>query len=111
VAHRPVDVAHHKPHLPQRTEQSAHQHPSLTEPFASAHYEPNLCAVSEERGDLILEHLRAIRSEIGDLKTSMVEVNERLGFFEAQYASISRRVDRIDSRLERIERRLDLVEA
>jgi hypothetical protein len=41
----------------------------------------------------------------------MVEVKERLGFLEAQYASISRRVDRIDSRLERIERRVDLVEA
>ena len=41
----------------------------------------------------------------------MVEVKERLGFREAQYASISRRVDRIDGRLERIEQRLDLVEA
>ena len=58
--------------------------------------------MSDERADLILEHLRAIRSEISDLKISMVEVKERLG---------SRRVDRIDSRLERIERRLDLVEA
>jgi predicted nucleic acid-binding Zn-ribbon protein len=79
--------------------------------LASDYYEPNLSAMSEERGDLILEHLRPIRSEIGDLKTSMVEVKERLGFLEAQYASISRRVDRIDGRLERIERRLDLVEA
>jgi predicted nucleic acid-binding Zn-ribbon protein len=67
--------------------------------------------MSEERGDLILEHLRAIRGDIGDLRTSMIEVKERLGFLKAQYASISRRVDRIDGRLERIERRLDLVEA
>jgi predicted nucleic acid-binding Zn-ribbon protein len=67
--------------------------------------------MSDERADLILEHLRAIRSDISDLKISMVEVKERLGFLEAQYASISRRVDRIDGRLERIERRLDLVEA
>lgn len=67
--------------------------------------------MSDQRTDLILEHLRAIRGDIADLKTSMVEVKERLGFLEAQYASISRRVDRIDSRLERIERRLDLVEA
>ncbi len=67
--------------------------------------------MSDERADLILEHLRAIRSDISDLKTSMVEVKERLGFLEAQYASISRRVDRIDSQLDRIERRLDLVEA
>jgi predicted nucleic acid-binding Zn-ribbon protein len=64
--------------------------------------------MSDARADLILEHLRAIRSDIGDLKTSMVEVKERLGFLEAQYAGISRRIDRIDNRLER---RLDLVEA
>jgi hypothetical protein len=36
--------------------------------------------MSEERGDLILEHLGAIRNDIGDLKTSIVEVKERLGF-------------------------------
>jgi hypothetical protein len=30
--------------------------------------------MSDERADLILDHLRAIRSDIGDLKTSMVEV-------------------------------------
>ena len=64
--------------------------------------------MSDERGDLIPGHLRAIRSEIGDLKTSMAEVKERLGVLETQYASISRRVDRIDGRLER---RLDIVEA
>ena len=67
--------------------------------------------MSDERADLILEHLRAISGDISDLKTSMAEAKERLGFLEAQYASISRRVDRIDSRLDRIERRLDLVEA
>ena len=67
--------------------------------------------MSDERADLILEHLRAIQSEIGELRTSMVEVKERLGFLEGQYVSISRRVDRIDSRLDRIERRLDLVDA
>jgi predicted nucleic acid-binding Zn-ribbon protein len=68
-------------------------------------------ALSDGRADLILEHLRAIRSDISDLKTSMVEVKERLGFLGTQYASISRRIDRIDSRLDRIERRLDLAEA
>jgi predicted nucleic acid-binding Zn-ribbon protein len=79
--------------------------------LASVYRRPNVSNMSDERADLILEHLRAIRSDISDLKTSMVEVKERLGFLEAQYASISRRVDRIDGRLERIERRLDLVEA
>ena len=33
----------------------------------------------------------------------MAEVKERLGFLEGQYASISRRVDRIDSRLDLVE--------
>ena len=67
--------------------------------------------MSEERGDLILEFRRAIRGDLADLKTGMVEVKERLGFLEAQYASISRRVDRIDGRLDRIERRIGLIEA
>jgi predicted nucleic acid-binding Zn-ribbon protein len=67
--------------------------------------------MSDARGDLILEHLRAIRGDIADVKTAVIEVKERLGFLEAQYASISQRVDRIDSRLDRIERRLDLVDA
>jgi hypothetical protein len=35
--------------------------------------------MSDERVDLIVEHLRAIRSDISDFKTSMVEVQERLG--------------------------------
>jgi predicted nucleic acid-binding Zn-ribbon protein len=67
--------------------------------------------MSDARGDLIIEHLRAIRADLADLKTAIVEVKERLGFLEAQYASVSQRVDRIDGRLDRIERRLDLVEA
>jgi hypothetical protein len=67
--------------------------------------------MAQERGDLVLELLRAIRGDLADLKTAMVEVKERLGFLEAQYASLSRRVDRIDRRLDRIERRLGLVEA
>ncbi|HEX3954651.1 MAG TPA: hypothetical protein VHW90_13820 [Stellaceae bacterium] len=67
--------------------------------------------MSDGRADLILEHLRAVRSDIADLKTSVIEVKERLGLIEAQYASVSQRVDRIDGRLARIERRLDLVDA
>jgi hypothetical protein len=73
--------------------------------------EPRVAAMSEERGNLILELLRAIRGDIADLKTATVEVKERLGFLEVQYASISRRIERIDGRLERIERRLGLIEA
>lgn len=60
--------------------------------------------------NLVVEMLRAIRSDIADLKTGQIEIKERLGFLEQQYASISRRVDRIDLTLDRIARRLELVE-
>ena len=59
---------------------------------------------------IILEHLRAIRRTTDKLAEDMLEVKERLGTLEMQYASLSRRVDRLDQRVERIERRLDLVE-
>lgn len=61
--------------------------------------------------DLVLELLRAIRGDIAGLKTGQTEIKERLGFLEQQYASISRRVDRIDLTLDRIARRLDLVDS
>ena len=60
--------------------------------------------------NLILEHLRQIRSKIDSLSDDMIEVKGRLGILESQYASLSTRLDRIDMRLERVERRLDLHE-
>ena len=67
--------------------------------------------MTDESTNLILEHLRRIRADIGDLKQDNLEIKQWLGFLESQYASLSSRVDRIDARLDRIERRLDLVEA
>ena len=61
--------------------------------------------------NLVLEHLRAIRGDLAEIKTSIVEVKQRLGLLEAGYASLSRRVDAMDERLERIGRRIDLTEA
>ena len=61
--------------------------------------------------NLALELLRAIRSDIAELKADIVEVKERLGFLGAPYASISRRVDRMGGDIELIKRRLDLTEA
>jgi predicted nuclease with TOPRIM domain len=58
-----------------------------------------------------LELLRAIRGDIGELKADIIEVKERLGFIEAQYASLSRRLDRLAGDAEQIKRRLNLVEA
>lgn len=54
--------------------------------------------------------LRAIRATQEKHSKDLLEIKERLGFLEQQYASISRRVDLIDQRLDRVERRLELVE-
>ncbi|MGV3549877.1 hypothetical protein [Rhizobium sp.] len=61
--------------------------------------------------ELIYETLKRIQDTLAVHTQYHLETKERLGFLEQQYASISRRVDRIDERLERVERRLDLVEA
>jgi len=61
--------------------------------------------------NLVLEHLRAIRTNVDRLVDDMQEVKQRLGFLENQYASLSTRLDRMDERVHRIEKRLELVEA
>jgi predicted nucleic acid-binding Zn-ribbon protein len=61
--------------------------------------------------NIILEHLRAIRSTVDGLAADMREVKSRLGILEQQYASLSNRLDRMDERIGRIEKRLQLVES
>jgi hypothetical protein len=58
--------------------------------------------------NLILEDLRHVRTALDGLREDMREVKTRLGHVEeqvgglyAQYASLSRRIDRLDERLER----------
>ena len=68
-------------------------------------------AMSGDPENLLLIYLRRIDSKVDGLRTDMVEVKERLGFLEGQYASISRRADRIGGDVERIKTRLDLVDA
>jgi predicted nuclease with TOPRIM domain len=60
---------------------------------------------------LVLELLRAMRGDISQIKTDIIEVKERLGFLEGGYASLSRRVDRIGGDVERIKARLDIADA
>ncbi|PWE57027.1 hypothetical protein DEM27_05115 [Metarhizobium album] len=60
--------------------------------------------------ELIYETLKRMQETLALHTQYHLETKERLGFLEQQYASISRRADRIDERLERVERRLDLVE-
>lgn len=61
--------------------------------------------------NLVLELLRAIRGDIGDLKADTIEIKERLGMLEGGYASLSRRVDRMSGDIEHIKRRLELADA
>jgi hypothetical protein len=63
-----------------------------------------------DQPNLVLDLLRAMRGDIAQIKGDMVEVKERLGLIEGQYASLSRRVDRMGGDVELIKRRLDLVE-
>ena len=67
-------------------------------------------AMSGEPENLVLIYLRRIDTKVDGLRADMVEVKQRIGFLEAQYASISRRVDRIGGDVERIKTRLDLVD-
>lgn len=67
--------------------------------------------LSDNPTNLILEYLRAIRGDIAEIKTDIVEMRERLGRLEANYANVSRRIDRMAGDIEQINHRLDLVEA
>jgi predicted nuclease with TOPRIM domain len=61
--------------------------------------------------NVVLEHLRHIRSAVDGLRDDMREVKGRLGILESQYANLSNRLDRLDGRVERIEQRLNLADA
>jgi hypothetical protein len=65
----------------------------------------------DDPGNLILNLLRAIRGDIGQIKGDIIEIKERLGFLEGVYASLSRRVDRLGNDVGRIKVRLDIVDA
>jgi hypothetical protein len=67
--------------------------------------------MSDQRGDLVLELLRAIRGDLAEVKADLVELKQRVGLLEVQYASLSGRVDRIGGDVVLIKHRLDLVEA
>ena len=72
--------------------------------------------------NLILEHLRAIRSDISSIKDDIREIKQRLTSLETCVAGLRRdnanlygymadqhtRYDRLADRVERIEKRLDL---
>ena len=55
--------------------------------------------------------LRKLDEKLDRASDDLREIKTRVGILEQQYASMSNRIDRIESRLERIERRLELAEA
>ena len=67
--------------------------------------------MSDQPENLMLIYLRRLDGKMDKLIDDMLEVKQRLGHLEGQYASISRRVDSLDIRLERVERRLEIVPA
>jgi predicted nucleic acid-binding Zn-ribbon protein len=64
-----------------------------------------------EMDNIVLEHLRHIRSAIDDIRDDIREILLGASNLENQYATMSNRLDRMDLRIERIERRLDLTDA
>ena len=72
---------------------------------------PNMSIISDQRADLMFEHLRAIRGDISEMKNDLVEIKQGLDLIEAQDANVFGRVDRMAGDIALIKRRLDLVEA
>lgn len=62
----------------------------------------------EESESLTPTYLRRIDEKIDRLADDVRELKTRMGLVEAQYASLSSRIDRMDDRVQRIERRLDI---
>ena len=75
-------------------------------------------AMANDSSNLVLEHLRALRSDVGEMRDDVREVKRRLTSLEVSvsnlhgdFAGQSARIDRVDLRLERIEHRLSLRDA
>ena len=75
-------------------------------------------ALAEDPQNLVLEHLRYIRSATDQLCDDVAIIKQRLGHVEVNLAHVqvtvaeqSVRLDKFDARLGRIEKRLELAEA
>jgi hypothetical protein len=66
--------------------------------------------MAEVSSELIVEILRRIQSDLGDVKIDVREMRSRMGLMERQVADLSVRMDRRDEMMERVMRRLELGE-
>lgn len=64
--------------------------------------------MAEDVNNLVLEHLRAIRSDLRDMRDTMAEQGQRLTRMEIGLAGLRR--DRLVEQVRRIEHRLDLAD-
>ena len=71
-----------------------------------------------EASELIVEILRRVQADVGDIKIDIRETHSRIGLMERQIADIhvpladlSSRIDRRDEMMERVMRRLELGES
>jgi chloramphenicol 3-O-phosphotransferase len=62
----------------------------------------------QEPINLVLEHLRVLRADVGDIRHILREHGARFTALEATVAGLRLSIDRLDERVERIERRLGL---
>lgn len=74
--------------------------------------------MADEPDNLVLEHLRAIRGDVGQIKSTVNTHTRRLDSLQSEMALVHRKLadqamemTEIVIRLERIERRLGLVDA
>ena len=67
--------------------------------------------MAAEPEDHTLRLLRRMDAKLDLLADHTREIKTGVGLLEQSYASLSNRIDLIETRLERIERRLDLVDA
>jgi len=66
--------------------------------------------MTEDATNLILEHLRHIRSKVDRVADDVVELKQRMTAAEAAINRLQQAIDRIGVRLDRIEARLGLID-
>jgi len=66
--------------------------------------------MAEQPENITLLYLHRLDEKADRVLDRLQELTGRVGVLEENYASVSRRIDRIETRLDRIERRIDLSE-